>query len=179
MFLTKFLLFNPMKKDIKKRLDYLRGEIERECVSYGEIAELQSLAKYIDPSDTLLLEWAGVPEFPEDKLYIEVEADKGYKDSFWFEDITVASKGSFVLIPCGEVKVITPEGDVYNHDQALDYAFEKKWKDKDLHKFEFLMNNWFEVQEDKGEYFECLDAIYGDYDEAIQGLKDIYAESRT
>jgi len=52
-----------MKKKIKTRLEYLRGEIGAERISYGEIAELQSLAKYIDPGDVLLLEWAGVPEF--------------------------------------------------------------------------------------------------------------------
>ena len=50
---------------IQERLDYLRAEIEAERISYEEIAELQSLAEHIDPSDTLLLEWAGVPEFPE------------------------------------------------------------------------------------------------------------------
>lgn len=47
---------------IKKRLEYLRGEIEAERISYGEIAELQSLSEHIDPDDVLLLEWAGVPE---------------------------------------------------------------------------------------------------------------------
>ena len=47
---------------IKKRLEYLRGEIKAEKISYGEIAELQSLKKYIDPSDVELLEWAGVKE---------------------------------------------------------------------------------------------------------------------
>ena len=46
----------------RKRLEYLRKEIENERISYGEIAELEGLAKHIDPSDTLLLEWAGVPE---------------------------------------------------------------------------------------------------------------------
>jgi hypothetical protein len=46
----------------KQRLEYLRGEIEAERVSYGEIAELQSLVEYIEPGDVLLLEWAGVPE---------------------------------------------------------------------------------------------------------------------
>lgn len=46
----------------KTRLEYLRKEIEAERISYAEIAELQSLAGYIDPGDTLLLEWAGVPE---------------------------------------------------------------------------------------------------------------------
>ncbi len=48
---------------IKNRLEYLRGEIEAERISYGEIAELQLLADYIEPGDVLLLEWAGVPEF--------------------------------------------------------------------------------------------------------------------
>ena len=47
---------------IQERLEYLRGEIEAERISYGEIEELQSLAEYIEPGDVLLLEWAGVPE---------------------------------------------------------------------------------------------------------------------
>jgi len=51
-----------MSKTIKKRLEYLRGEIEAERISYGELDELQSLAEHIDPGDVLLLEWAGVPE---------------------------------------------------------------------------------------------------------------------
>ena len=50
------------KKEAKKRLEYLRGEIEAERISYGEIAELQGLVEYIEPGDNLLLEWAGVPE---------------------------------------------------------------------------------------------------------------------
>ena len=50
------------KAKIKKRLEYLRGEINAERISYGEITELQSLSAHIDPGDTLLLEWAGVPE---------------------------------------------------------------------------------------------------------------------
>ncbi len=44
------------------RLEYLRGEIHAERISYGEIAELQSLREYIDKDDVLLLEWAGVSE---------------------------------------------------------------------------------------------------------------------
>lgn len=48
----------------KVRLEYLRGEIIAERISYGEISELQSLVDYIDPDDVQLLEWAGVPEFP-------------------------------------------------------------------------------------------------------------------
>ena len=47
---------------MKERLEYLRGEIQAERISYGEIAELQSLAEYIEDGDVELLEWAGVPE---------------------------------------------------------------------------------------------------------------------
>ena len=49
-------------KKIKARLEYLRGEIKAERISYDEIAELQCLVKYIEPDDILLPEWAGVPE---------------------------------------------------------------------------------------------------------------------
>lgn len=49
--------------DIAARLDYLRGEIRAERMSWSEIAELQSLAAHIAPEDVELLEWAGVPEF--------------------------------------------------------------------------------------------------------------------
>ena len=47
---------------IQARLEYLRGEIKAERISYSELAELQGLAKYIKPDDVELLEWAGVPE---------------------------------------------------------------------------------------------------------------------
>lgn len=48
--------------DIKERLEYLRGQINAESISYGEIAELQILAKHIEAGDVQLLEWAGEPE---------------------------------------------------------------------------------------------------------------------
>ena len=49
-------------KNIKKRLQELRTELRNECISYGEIAELQSLSEYIDKDDVELLQSAGVPE---------------------------------------------------------------------------------------------------------------------
>ena len=49
-------------KKIKARLEYLRQEIRAERISYGEIAELQSLAKHIHKSDVELLQWARVEE---------------------------------------------------------------------------------------------------------------------
>ena len=48
--------------EIKQRLEYLRGEIKAERISYEEIAELQQLAEHIEAGDVELLEWAGVPE---------------------------------------------------------------------------------------------------------------------
>jgi hypothetical protein len=44
--------------EIAGRLEYLRGEIEHERISYSEIVELQALAPYINETDTQLLEWA-------------------------------------------------------------------------------------------------------------------------
>ena len=55
----------------KDRLEYLRGELRAERISYGELAELQSLAGEIDPGDVELLEAAGVPEFETDAEYRE------------------------------------------------------------------------------------------------------------
>ena len=46
----------------RQRLEYLRGELRKERMSYEELHELQSLAAYIDPDDVELLEAAGVPE---------------------------------------------------------------------------------------------------------------------
>ncbi len=52
---------------INERLEYLREQIRMGNISYEEIAELQSLAEYIEAGDTELLEWAGVPEFEEEE----------------------------------------------------------------------------------------------------------------
>ena len=55
--------------EVTERLDYLRGEIEAERISMGEIFELQGLADegLIPDWDVVLLEWAGVPEFGEER----------------------------------------------------------------------------------------------------------------
>lgn len=49
-------------KEMKQRLEELRQELRKECISYGELVELQSLVEYIEPGDVELLEAAGVPE---------------------------------------------------------------------------------------------------------------------
>lgn len=51
---------------IHERLEYLRGELRAERISYGELAELQGLAEHIEPGDVELLEAAGVPEHSDD-----------------------------------------------------------------------------------------------------------------
>lgn len=50
------------RKEIRERLEYLRGEIQAGRISYGEIAELQALAPHIEDGDVELLQWAGVEE---------------------------------------------------------------------------------------------------------------------
>jgi len=50
------------KKEIKARLEYLRGELQAERLSWEEVGELQELAPHIDPDDLELLEAAGEPE---------------------------------------------------------------------------------------------------------------------
>lgn len=50
---------------INKRLEELRTELRAERISYGELAELQTLIPHIDKGDVELLEAAGVPEFEE------------------------------------------------------------------------------------------------------------------
>ena len=54
--------YNNVTENFKKRLEELRTELRNECISYGEIAELQSLTEYIDKDDVELLQAAGVPE---------------------------------------------------------------------------------------------------------------------
>jgi hypothetical protein len=47
---------------IALRLEELRLAIREESISYGEIAELESLSDHIKAGDVELLEWAGVTE---------------------------------------------------------------------------------------------------------------------
>lgn len=50
------------KPTTAERLEYLRGELRAERISYGELVELQSLIPHIDTNDLELLEAAGQPE---------------------------------------------------------------------------------------------------------------------
>lgn len=75
----------------KKRLEELRKIIRSQCVSYGELAELQSLAKYIEAGDVELAEWAGIPE-----------------EEF-------AKRVPKIVQPCQRVLLLAPQGDKTGH----------------------------------------------------------------
>jgi len=47
----------------KERLEELRTELRAECISFGELVELNSLVEFIEEGDVELLQAAGVPEF--------------------------------------------------------------------------------------------------------------------
>jgi len=59
-------MIDNMTETIQERLEYLRGELRAERLSWGEVHELQTLAEHIDPNDIELLEAAGVPEFDDE-----------------------------------------------------------------------------------------------------------------
>ena len=63
--------------DVAERLEYLRGELRSMRLSWGELAELQGLAPFIEPGDVELLEAAGVPEFRN-----ENDEDRGPNSSY-------------------------------------------------------------------------------------------------
>ena len=69
------------KSQILATLETIREAILNESVSYGEISYLQEHAEHIKPDDTLLLEWAGVPEYPEDEAPAVAASEPMNEDS--------------------------------------------------------------------------------------------------
>jgi hypothetical protein len=57
----------PSAQCIQARLNRIRESIDQENVSYGELVELESLKDHIHEGDLELLQWAGVPEYNEEK----------------------------------------------------------------------------------------------------------------
>lgn len=62
-----------------ERLDYLRGEIEAERISWYEVHELQVLAGdgLIPDHDVVLLQWAGVPEDGDERVSASRNVETG------------------------------------------------------------------------------------------------------
>ena len=103
-----------MNNTIKKRLEYIRKEIEAERISTGEILELQSLAEYIEPGDVLLLEWAGVPETKEG----EMPEQRIVNPSLLIKvpHICDECEQEFQIDGAGIAQHVTEDGDI-DHDQ--------------------------------------------------------------
>jgi hypothetical protein len=49
-------------KQAKQKLEYLRAKVRKESITYGDLVDLASLVKYIEPNDLELLQAAGVSE---------------------------------------------------------------------------------------------------------------------
>lgn len=73
------------EKAAKKRLEQLRKALRAENISYGELAELESLKEYIDIDDVELRQAAGIPEFEEE----EYEGDEYAKGGEVYGDFTI------------------------------------------------------------------------------------------
>ena len=100
----------PLK--IKRRLEAIRKSIQNENVSYGELAELQSLSQYIDSNDIELRQAASIPEFEdEDEEYAKGGSIK---------------KGNYSYIPQEEIDyLVTEYGKKIDGSKLLDGAYAK------------------------------------------------------
>ena len=105
---------------------------------------------------------------------------KNKQDPFWYEG-TVAKTKDFILDAVGDIHV-TYKGNSEWDDNARAWALKMNWKDKDLKKFEFLNNNWFEIleivhQDDGTDVINgCEGEVLYDYDGAIKCLKQMQKE---
>lgn len=106
---------------INQRLEYLRQRLNDECISYGELHELQNLAAHIEAGDVQLLEAAGVPEHQARfrTIYTESlrEAVFEYPDKYYWpvENVPVVAAKMFAALDKG----------TFNHDSP---AFRKTVK---------------------------------------------------
>ena len=94
---------------IRERLEELRAELRAERMSYGELAELQSLAEHIEPGDVELLEAAGVPEAMLDE----------YGDSEFV--VRISTRESVGIPTVDEIKKALYRGiDIIDSEDAVD-----------------------------------------------------------
>lgn len=102
----------------QERLEQLRQALQSETISYGELAELQSLVEFIDPSDVELLEAAGVPELNDDESF-----DEASKKAMELLDqaAPLVAQALEILMKAFGV------GDAYAIERDIDYPPEK-WK---------------------------------------------------
>jgi hypothetical protein len=113
-------------EQVKERLEHLRGELRAERISYGELAELQSLAYYIEPGDVELLEPAGVPEDGQKKhRFVQ------YVHTFYGADSTLYPMGATFEQIAEATQILIDRGD----DVAFDSVDREKVRDIMIDKF--------------------------------------------
>lgn len=101
--------------EIRERLEHLRAQLRAECISYGELAELQGLSDHIDPDDMELREAAGVAEHPAecvditymvtltipepepDDIYGKIPAEHEIRDLIYMHLAAVDSKDAILV----------------------------------------------------------------------------------
>jgi hypothetical protein len=114
------------------------------------------------------------------KLEIWQEKEKNRTDSFWYDGI-IAQIGNYLLLATGDIGISFPDNpdEIFKYHHAVEEAYRKKYKDKDLRKVKWHNNNWFEViygtYDKKKHRYTILDCLMCDvadnYDEGIKMLK--------
>ena len=117
-----------VQRVLENRLEYLRGELRAERISYDEIAELQGLVRHIKPGDVELLEAAGVPEqvlgngTPDSKWQW---MDNAYGPMGWFSDVQKAEYEGTAEFTNGHWRAIDPKEVAAFHADVKQLAYEQ------------------------------------------------------
>jgi len=121
---------NTNELKAKKRLEELRKELRAERISYSELLELQSLAKYIDKNDVELLEAAGVDEFRTGGVAgsKHVDVTKGYRLPHGYKAVKGEDRNRNYSKGKPKVKV-TPGWRLPKGYEVVDGAYNMKYED--------------------------------------------------
>jgi len=110
-----------------------------------------------------------------DKVNTIIAKEKGREDSFWYSGL-IATMGKYRLYAEGDICVEFPDGNYEKDYRAVEHAEEIDFDDSDLHKLDWINNNWFEVGwvDYKGNIEFDLGVVEYNYDDAIEMLKQYY-----
>lgn len=156
---------------IKKRLEYLRREIKAERISYREIAELQSLAKYIDNGDVELLQWAGVSE----EEYNEKREESILEN---LRDGDDQPARNFLFAEVGKIIDASDNGKIALAQVVEQLHFVAKEGEKMIEQFQkkFLIigsnNFWYSTENSRAEAKEKIKEIKSDYRDGKEEYAD-------
>lgn len=110
---------------------------------------------------------------------VQEKISKDHNDSFWYDGV-IATKGDYKLIACGDIRFYYNDKDgnyLGMYDSKCRDDFPEPKNDKDLENmylgengFVCDENNWFEII---NIYGDTIADIYGNYDEALEALKEL------